>query len=314
MKSNTFNQNSFLSQSYLRTDASFYSEYRFKQEDQPNNTQSYYNSSNNKQYPKNSQQNDYSYPFGKSCFPSVADLKNHFNVHLDPERGCLTTAPAGFPKPKTSYNRNQFECKICRQTFSTRDYLQMHLQTHSEKERANTCSYCCKFFASKNYLKVHLRVHTGEKPFTCEICQHAFNQKSTLNTHLRTHSEEKPYACEFCNKAFTAKEYLKVHVRIHTGEKPFTCKTCVLKNYGCAESLVSDSKASSAGRKGDVIADQEAQKETAEFACAMTSELGDSLESMAIHGIRLYKPKLIPKLDVRFVSDLMLSASNDGLW
>ncbi|KAJ8307890.1 hypothetical protein KUTeg_014537 [Tegillarca granosa] len=129
-----------------------------------------------------------------------------------------------FPE-KAKENEGIFTCTLCRDTFSERENLLIHLRMHSG-EKLFKCEVCHTGFTRKTQLFIHMRIHTGEKPYRCEFCNKTFRQSNGLNLHLTTHTEDKPYRCEICNKGFGRKAHYDKHMRKHRGERPFVCTEC----------------------------------------------------------------------------------------
>merc|ERR1711964_524074 len=78
-------------------------------------------------------------------------------------------------------------CKECGLAFSQSSNLHTHTKMHTEGKP--TCVECNKSFSSKQYLEVHMmKTHSGIKPHSSSECGKSFVCKSHLNSHMVTHS------------------------------------------------------------------------------------------------------------------------------
>ncbi|XP_078448889.1 uncharacterized protein LOC144717298 isoform X2 [Lampetra planeri] len=109
-----------------------------------------------------------------------------------------------------------YRCEVCGHCFLKREYLKIHLRTHTG-EKPYCCKVCGQTFSDQSNFKRHHRKHTGEKPYGCEVCGQAFSQSFSMKVHMRMHTGEKPYQCDVCGKAFTHGSKLRHHQRIHRG-------------------------------------------------------------------------------------------------
>ena len=76
------------------------------------------------------------------------------------------------------------QCHLCDKMYVSMPALAMHLQTHY---RNFECQVCKKTFSRSWLLQNHMRLHTGEKPFGCDLCGKKFADKSNLRAHAKTH-------------------------------------------------------------------------------------------------------------------------------
>ena len=122
-----------------------------------------------------------------------------------------------------------FCCDECGNTYPYSSSLYVHCKVvHEGRQRLEMgcflCVICNKAFSTRNYLDVHHQTHTGEKTFICTICNHAFSQRTSLINHTALPTDARPYDYTFCSKEFWHWETLLVHIRTHTGEKPYVCE------------------------------------------------------------------------------------------
>ncbi|XP_065082031.1 zinc finger protein 271-like isoform X2 [Ochlerotatus camptorhynchus] len=120
------------------------------------------------------------------------------------------------------------KCEICAFTFDCAYKLEQHMMTHFKNneavaflpsaDRPYKCTECHKRFKRKDYLLIHIRTHTGERRHKCDMCSSAFVHPSNLITHRKLHSNERPFKCDLCPAAFKLFAGLKIHR-----------KRCVLK-------------------------------------------------------------------------------------
>ena len=118
-----------------------------------------------------------------------------------------------------------FQCPQCEKTFSSKQYMRVHIKKVHDKIRDHMCDICSKTFATPKDLANHQFVHTGEKQYPCHICGKSYQSKDYLIIHTRMHTGEKPYFCELCGKSFSDPSSYAVHKRQHT-EENFPCDTC----------------------------------------------------------------------------------------
>ncbi|WAR16013.1 ZG8-like protein, partial [Mya arenaria] len=124
--------------------------------------------------------------------------------------------------PKSDEN---FNCKICDKTFSTKYVYQKHMAVHSG-EKPYSCEICGALFSLREYLTSHMTCHSAERKFKCDECGAAFFRRGNLIAHKQSHTGHKPYTCEKCGKCFPYNQSLQEHMLRHKGEMPVSCDRC----------------------------------------------------------------------------------------
>ncbi|VEN62668.1 unnamed protein product [Callosobruchus maculatus] len=127
-------------------------------------------------------------------------------------------------------------CTLCDNLpFHKLNDLKSHVFRHLKEKEAELkhielqCPYCRQRFTTRKIVMLHLRTHTDERPFKCDICGKAFRQMSSLSTHLVTHSKEKAYICKDCGGEYTTASSLKRHIRkMHNMQRSIKCAHCSL--------------------------------------------------------------------------------------
>ncbi|XP_045110482.1 zinc finger protein 41-like isoform X2 [Portunus trituberculatus] len=141
------------------------------------------------------------------------------------------TRPNPAPPPVTkkdgrgSESNKQWECDVCKKSFTTKYFLKKHKRLHTG-ETPYACAECGKTFTFQQSYHKHVLYHSDDKPHRCSYCGRSFKEMSTLHNHVRIHTGEKPFVCETCGKAFRQRVSYLVHQRIHTGVMPYTCEVC----------------------------------------------------------------------------------------
>ena len=113
-----------------------------------------------------------------------------------------------------------FMCKMCKQSFSTKQLLDRHLPYHVETN--TNCGECGKLFLKKWALEEHLAIdHNKGNPVNCKQCDKTFKFERNLLAHIQIyHQDEKRFRCKFCPLTFLQPRSYVNHHRARHGNKP----------------------------------------------------------------------------------------------
>jgi len=122
-------------------------------------------------------------------------------------------------KPQKACDSFCFPCDICNTPFFARNkteakcMLRRHkLQVHFPENRPNKCSLCSKAFTTKQRLEKHLTSHSDKRLYTCDFpgCCKKFKTKTNLNQHKCFHFPK--LICHNCGLKFPVRTILKKHM------------------------------------------------------------------------------------------------------
>ena len=117
-------------------------------------------------------------------------------------------------RKRVHYKAYDFVCHICAMPKSTKAFLEEHMIiAHGQGERKFKCGQCEKSFTRKNILNTHIQSHHARKTlYRCEQCPKTFWVKNYLRTHVRMiHEKHRPHKCDICQEGFVYKRDVIKH-------------------------------------------------------------------------------------------------------
>ncbi|XP_071109525.1 uncharacterized protein [Haliotis cracherodii] len=115
-----------------------------------------------------------------------------------------------------------YRCYLCAELYDDLDGLKKHTQNHPSQEKVAKklpCEKCSMTFSGKNSLARHQETHLESKQVNCMVCGKGFTKESNMKKHLQFHLN-KNFACGICSEKFTTVAELRKHVRMeHSGSE-----------------------------------------------------------------------------------------------
>ncbi|CAL8072902.1 unnamed protein product [Orchesella dallaii] len=84
-------------------------------------------------------------------------------------------------------------CPVCKKTFSTKQYLKLHVQVHEEDRATFMCPIegCPRFYLHPRNLSHHMRIKHEDQGFECPKCKRKLSSKQKLDYHVKIMHEGK---------------------------------------------------------------------------------------------------------------------------
>eukprot|EP00088_Acartia_fossae_P016198 TRINITY_DN19058_c0_g2_i4.p1 TRINITY_DN19058_c0_g2~~TRINITY_DN19058_c0_g2_i4.p1 ORF type:complete len:217 (-),score=29.43 TRINITY_DN19058_c0_g2_i4:123-773(-) len=90
-----------------------------------------------------------------------------------------------FIKHVKSHHTVQFTCDVCHKSFASEKSFKNHKMLH-DGVRPFKCEMCPRTYITKNRLNKHVKTHTER--FTCDICNKSFKSNHWLKHHKMLHT------------------------------------------------------------------------------------------------------------------------------
>ncbi len=154
------------------------------------------------------------------CNARVVNLYDHMRSHhikiypICKKTLSPTSMKAHLERHNNSLQKNLVQCQICGSRFSTKDYLERHMQRHGKNYKI-PCPVC-KVPIVKYAFRDHLKIHGPRMMEKCHICG-----KQSL--HLRQHLQKihlknrKRVKCHFCERSVLN---ITNHIKTHATNRP----------------------------------------------------------------------------------------------
>lgn len=128
------------------------------------------------------------------------------------------------------------ECNVCYLSFTGKNKLRRHMQTH-EDDKPNACPHCSSKFNHGENLLVHISLmHVTaaqlSAPFPCPLCPVRTSRYAAFRSHVAQHQVDDQLTCDECHLMFQSKSVLEAHRRVeHSGSEQTDGK--FLTRYRC---------------------------------------------------------------------------------
>ena len=93
------------------------------------------------------------------------------------------------PQDKDGLPQKMFSCPKCKNTFSTKQHMNKHIEAMHmkslEERKVHSCSQCTQKFATPIHLRSHIKIiHLQVREYRCKICDVRFSNVSNLKEHI----------------------------------------------------------------------------------------------------------------------------------
>ena len=111
----------------------------------------------------------------------------------------------------TSENAKKFKCNKCASMFSTQlDRLKHVASNHSDVYKDFNCDICKKTFTPVDKFKRHLQL-AHSNVVVCKICNANISNSRNLKSHVK--SIHKMFPCDLCDESFKEEDKVKIHLK-----------------------------------------------------------------------------------------------------
>ena len=132
--------------------------------------------------------------------------------------------------------RKEIQCRVCKQTFESRNRLRDHVLTDHP-----TTPKCTSFGRrNEDNESKDNSVKSNQYLVKCNLCTKRFKDVSNLERHIkRDHEDHETFECDFCRKTFVTKWRLDKHVKMHSIINLKECnyfrnkRQCPFEDLGC---------------------------------------------------------------------------------
>lgn len=183
--------------------------------------------------------------FCPSTFDSSKTLqthrkKTHFVYMLKKDYYCLKCCKR-LQMAHRKADPQKYRCNTCTKKFFSRHTLRRHiLREHKNDEEidqpleVHECKYCKEKFSRKQSLQMHLKIHPVATPFACSICEFRTTSKPLLIKHKLVHSKKMTFLCELCPYVAHVANALRTHLNrthfMNSFQELFECMLCDKSN------------------------------------------------------------------------------------
>ncbi|CAN9513971.1 unnamed protein product [Ophioblennius macclurei] len=165
---------------------------------------------------------------------SKLQFKDHMNLHTGArpyfcaecgKRFCQVHSYRAHLRTHAKGKPGHHQCRICLKDFRTEEELKFHLSiTHFEKQFFE-CDLCKRLFPSRRECEKHVQEHKRTYRFACYLCHRRFAYRKSFMQHRKTKCGTS-FKCTDCSSTFPRKNALLKHSFSHLGLAPYTCIRC----------------------------------------------------------------------------------------